>query len=253
MKKIKFFLLFIIVMILCTMSYNEFNKNTTYAVPLIKEKIVGGLEFTVLLKDDGTVWTWGTNDAGQLGQNDRIDRSQPTLIPISFFANKKVIDVNASNYGVLAKTETGDIYSWGVNTQKPVNLGNYPTVNYFYQSNYDAPNFHSSNHILVDGKIKLKGSGYQFQSMTDLGAYSAGGSCAIEYNFPTFFKEALYSVNREACPTNSAFERHVAGSAVVVDNAVKLHRNQYGGSVIFSNSVNELYIGGNHYVSATTK
>jgi alpha-tubulin suppressor-like RCC1 family protein len=32
-------------------------------------------------KTDGTLWSWGRNVAGQLGQNDIIPRSSPVQIP----------------------------------------------------------------------------------------------------------------------------------------------------------------------------
>jgi alpha-tubulin suppressor-like RCC1 family protein len=32
-------------------------------------------------KTDGTLWSWGYNGAGQLGQNDRISCSSPVQIP----------------------------------------------------------------------------------------------------------------------------------------------------------------------------
>jgi alpha-tubulin suppressor-like RCC1 family protein len=222
-------------------------ENKTEAAIVIEEKIVGGLGFTALLKPDGTVWTWGINDTGQLGQNDSIDRSQPTLIPQTFFASQKIINIEASYYGVLAKTETGDLYVWGSETFKPAKLGNFPTVNYFYESSFVSPNYHKSQHILMDGKIKQRGSGYQYQTMQNLGGYSAGNSCVLEYNFSTFVKEAMYSAQVEVCPTNSAFQKHIDGTQTVVDNAIKMHKNQYAGSVLFLNSLNELYIGGSHF------
>ena len=32
-------------------------------------------------KTDGTLWTWGYNDKGQLGLNDGVSRSSPTQVP----------------------------------------------------------------------------------------------------------------------------------------------------------------------------
>ena len=33
------------------------------------------------LKSDNTLWSWGHNGPGQLGQNNRTDRSSPTQVP----------------------------------------------------------------------------------------------------------------------------------------------------------------------------
>lgn len=38
-------------------------------------------EFTIATKRDGSLWCWGENNQGQLGQNDRNQRSSPVQIP----------------------------------------------------------------------------------------------------------------------------------------------------------------------------
>ncbi len=43
--------------------YNISDRYTKIAVPMI----ASGLDFTVALKSDGSVWTWGNNSSGQLG------------------------------------------------------------------------------------------------------------------------------------------------------------------------------------------
>ena len=35
----------------------------------------------IATKTDGTLWAWGSNSYGGLGQNSRINRSSPTQIP----------------------------------------------------------------------------------------------------------------------------------------------------------------------------
>ena len=46
----------------------------------IQPKFEIGSDFTVALKADGTVWTWGKNTNGQLGTGDNYDREEPTQI-----------------------------------------------------------------------------------------------------------------------------------------------------------------------------
>ena len=45
-------------------------------------KTVSGTDFTLALKADGTVWTWGYNGYGQLGLGDNSNRYRPTQINI---------------------------------------------------------------------------------------------------------------------------------------------------------------------------
>jgi alpha-tubulin suppressor-like RCC1 family protein len=39
-----------------------------------------GRQFTIALKTDGTLWTWGSNNASQLGSGNLINRSSPAQI-----------------------------------------------------------------------------------------------------------------------------------------------------------------------------
>lgn len=62
------------------------------------------------LKQDGSVWAWGYNRYGQLGDGTIVNRSQAVQVDIS----EKVVDViGRSNYAVFL-TESGNLYGAGV-------------------------------------------------------------------------------------------------------------------------------------------
>ena len=42
--------------------------------------IAAGYNHTVALKGDGTVWAWGRNESGQLGDGDTIMRVMPVQV-----------------------------------------------------------------------------------------------------------------------------------------------------------------------------
>lgn len=42
--------------------------------------VMAGSRHSVALKDDGTVWAWGSNGSGQLGDGTTTDRRTPTLV-----------------------------------------------------------------------------------------------------------------------------------------------------------------------------
>ena len=52
-------------------------------------QIVAGSYHTVMLMDDGTLFTWGDNQYGQLGLGDRRKRVAPTLVP--YFAAQQSV------------------------------------------------------------------------------------------------------------------------------------------------------------------
>ena len=55
---------------------------TTFAGGTNWKQVGGGGYFTTAIKTDGTLWTWGQNSSGQLGDNTLINRS----IPVTTFA-----------------------------------------------------------------------------------------------------------------------------------------------------------------------
>lgn len=63
------------------------------------------------LKRDGTVWTWGYNLNGQLGDGSTYDRSIPTKI--QKLAN--IVKISSSYAHNLALTGDGKVWSWGDN------------------------------------------------------------------------------------------------------------------------------------------
>ena len=71
----------------------------------------GGTEHTLILKDDGSVWSVGGNGHGQLGDNSVIGKTIP--IQVSGLAN--VIAVAAGSFHSMALTSGGTVYLWGHN------------------------------------------------------------------------------------------------------------------------------------------
>ena len=68
---------------------------------------------TVLaVRSDGTLWSWGANDVGQLGLNTVVARSSPVQIGTENTWSKVYSANNRSN----AIRTTGALYAWGVNT-----------------------------------------------------------------------------------------------------------------------------------------
>lgn len=66
---------------------------------------------SVALKQDGTVWCWGWNADGQLGDNTNTDRTIPTQVPNL----NDVKQIAAGTYHTLALKNDGSVWAWGDN------------------------------------------------------------------------------------------------------------------------------------------
>ncbi|TYQ14895.1 UNVERIFIED_CONTAM: alpha-tubulin suppressor-like RCC1 family protein [Acetivibrio alkalicellulosi] len=81
--------------------------------------------FIVLLKEDGTVWTWGRNDFGQLGNG----TYESTTVPIQVENLDNVKSISATSERVLALKEDGTIWAWGRNDIGQLGIGTYSNSN----------------------------------------------------------------------------------------------------------------------------
>lgn len=91
-----------------------------------------GTRHVLALDDQGYVWTWGRNDAGQLGTGDSTNRATPMRLPRSYFGNERVVDILAMGQQQgwsYARTASDQLFAWGRNAENQ--LGNGDTTNRF--------------------------------------------------------------------------------------------------------------------------
>jgi len=75
-------------------------------------ELTGGGIFSMGLLSDGTVWTWGDNSDGQLGDGTFSSR----LVPVQVTGVDRIISIAAGNEFALALRSDGGVFSWGDNT-----------------------------------------------------------------------------------------------------------------------------------------
>ncbi|GAA0416709.1 hypothetical protein Acor_63820 [Acrocarpospora corrugata] len=112
--------------------HGELGNGTTSTGATIKPARVDGLTgvvdvsagwgFSMAVTADGTVWTWGDNARGQLGDGTHKPRTLP--VPVTQSTGLPAIAaVSAGRDFSTARTETGEVWTWGANSEGTLGLG----------------------------------------------------------------------------------------------------------------------------------
>ena len=76
------------------------------------ESVFAGGDCSFAIRSDGTLWAWGKNDSGQLGDGTTQDRHEPVLIG---GMDERWVCVETGGYHTAAISEDGSLYLWGSN------------------------------------------------------------------------------------------------------------------------------------------
>ena len=96
----------------------------TIAFGINWKQVSCGYAYTACIKTDGTLWTWGNNSSGQLGDNTIVKKSSPVQT-VAFGTNWKQVACSGAN--TTAIKNDGTLWSWGLGTNGQ--LGDNTTTN----------------------------------------------------------------------------------------------------------------------------
>jgi hypothetical protein len=91
---------------------NKSSPNTTAGGGTNWKQVAIGASFIAAIKTDGTLWTWGGNASGQLGNNSTTDRSSPNTTAGGGTAWKQT---SAGTLFAAAIKTDGTLWAWGSN------------------------------------------------------------------------------------------------------------------------------------------
>ena len=94
---------------------------TTFAGGNNWKQVACGYQSTLAVKTDGTLWTWGRNGSGQLGDNTTTNK--PTPAPI-FGATNNWKQVTSGYAHSLAIKNDGTLWCWGLNLNGQLGINN---------------------------------------------------------------------------------------------------------------------------------
>jgi len=96
-----------------------FKVDTTSPTNTVYTKIAAGSGFVVALKSDGTLWSWGENIYGQLGDGTTAYRT----FPVQVGSDNTWVSVTAGQYHTLAINKNGELWAWGYNAYGQLGIG----------------------------------------------------------------------------------------------------------------------------------
>jgi alpha-tubulin suppressor-like RCC1 family protein len=73
--------------------------------------VAAGAAFSLASKSDGSVWAWGANSSGQLGDATTSER----LFPVRVSGLPAVVDIAAGGTHGMALSGDGTVWTWGAN------------------------------------------------------------------------------------------------------------------------------------------
>ena len=91
--------------------------NSTGIEPIVSVR--GGRDVTYAISNDGSLWLWGANSQGAIGDGTRTDRSTPFEATIG----GPVVDAHGGAFHSIAVRDDGAVYAWGLNRNGEVGVG----------------------------------------------------------------------------------------------------------------------------------
>ena len=196
-----------------TTNRNIFTKVTTNINNDVKQ-VACGNNHTIILKNDGSVWSCGQNTSGQLGLGDNTDRTTFTQVTTNINNDVKQIACGAAHTFILKND--GSIYSCGYNNYGQLGVGDTTNRNAFTQVTTNINN---------DVKQIACGQNYTFILKNDGSVWSCGynaygqlglGTSGSSNNKSTF-TQVTTNINNDvkqiSCGSEHAFILKNDGSA----------------------------------------
>lgn len=93
------------------------------------QSVSAGQHHTLAIKTDGTLWAWGRNTYGQLGDGTNADKNIPTQIGSdNNWSSISAGGIDYLDFSLAIKTD-GTLWAWGRNNEAQLGNGNYTSTN----------------------------------------------------------------------------------------------------------------------------
>ena len=136
---------------------------------------------TCAIKTDNSLWCWGYNEYGQLGDSTQFYRDTPFQIG----ARTDWVDLTLNGYHTCASNKAGDVYCWGSNGYGELGGGEEPRLG--TQNSY-VPILTDNNNNWLE---VAAGYGHMCASKTDNSVYCWGVNNAGQLGNQSYFLKAV--------------------------------------------------------------
>lgn len=140
-------------------------------------------EFTLLIAEDSTVYSFGKNDEGQLGHGDVVARRDPTQITHTNISGKKFVAVAAGNERSYLLASDGLVFAMGLNHNGYLGIGGTSPSQVLVPTLIDTTNLsgHKITQIVTgdDHTLMLSDSNYVFAFGANSNGQYGNGQRAI--------------------------------------------------------------------------
>jgi len=118
-------------------------------------KVAAGLSYSLAIRRDGTMWAWGLNHSGQLGDKTFLNRSTPVQIS----SDKDWLEVVAGDTHSVALKTARTLWTWGSNAYGQLGLGDTTVRNAPTQVKTPSPAIWSQITAAADHALALQTNG----------------------------------------------------------------------------------------------
>jgi len=93
--------------------------------PVVASVVMAGSDYNLVLNSDSTLWAWGHNNNGQLGDGTNVDKNEAVQVGIAGDWQT----VSAGKGHVLAIKNNGSLWAWGYGNSGQLGTGNHLSQN----------------------------------------------------------------------------------------------------------------------------
>lgn len=130
--------------------------------------IAAGQQHTLALAFDGTLFAWGRNYYGQLGDGTTTDSNGPVLVDTSLVSGVTWVSIEAGMERSAALGDDGRIYSWGANNYGQLGIGS-------TSSGVTTPTSASSNASFIGVQVSKHTVGLKSDGSAESWGYNTYG------------------------------------------------------------------------------